>query len=110
MKWRGYVVLVYGMLILVGGIIGYVKAQSIASLVMGGGCAAVAMASGWGILTQHAAGRISALALSIVLLAFFGYRFMNSGNFMPAGFMALLSVLVIGMLAIGHKKSEKITE
>jgi uncharacterized membrane protein (UPF0136 family) len=75
-----------------GGAIGYVKAGSLPSLIAGltfGGFAA------------YAASRVSAnpknvemaLIVSCTLLVIMGIRFYNSGKFMPAGLVSVLSLL-----------------
>lgn len=106
MNWRAYTVLAYGAFILIGGMIGYAKAHSMMSLIMGTTSALIAFASGWTMLKNRPAGQVSALILAGVLLIFFASRFINSGNFMPAGLMSILSVAVLAALSIGFKKEE----
>jgi len=90
----------YALLIFAGGLIGYFKAGSAASLTAGLifgaliGSAAVFMRLGyrWG-------GRL-ALLYALVLTLFFAFRFLKTGAFMPAGLMALVSLAVAGALKI----------
>lgn len=110
MAWRGWVVIVYGLVILLGGVIGYAKAHSMASLVMGLGSAVVLLACGWGIFARSVYAYYVALALSWGLTLFFGYRLIMTGKFMPAGMMAIMSVLVAGILQFSQSKDPIISD
>lgn len=85
------VTLVYGVLVFLGGLIGYLKAKSKPSLIMGGlfgiALAAVGVAGlqGWRQTPLYGAG------LSLFLLAFFGLRYARKKKFMPAGMLTALS-------------------
>lgn len=95
MKLRTGIVFVYGILLLIGGVIGYIKANSLASLLMGGGFALLTIASAVAIAKNHRIGNISALILSGILTLFFTFRFIKTETFMPSGLMAVLSLLVV---------------
>jgi uncharacterized membrane protein (UPF0136 family) len=85
-------ILVYAVLVLAGGIVGYVKAESKASLISGV-ASGVALAIAWYIAGQTPAiGLPLAAALALVLLIVFAIRFRKTGKFMPAGLMAALSL------------------
>lgn len=105
MKTKAYAVLAYGCLLLIGGIMGYVKAQSTVSLVAGTVCALLAFFSGWAMLRNYFTGYKYAIALTIVLSLFFGYRFYESFKFMPAGLMTLLSIALYTFLISYQKRS-----
>lgn len=105
MKWRAYLVLIYGVLLLIGGLIGHVKANSFASLIMGSSSAALILASGWLMLRGQPIGSKIAMILSALLLIFFTYRFLISGKFMPSGLMALISVIILTVLYLGSSRS-----
>ncbi len=77
-------------LLIAGGVMGYVKAKSKASLI-----ASLSFALP---LILAALGYIPALIADIVLvilLIFFGKKYILSKNFMPAGLMAILSALAL---------------
>jgi uncharacterized membrane protein (UPF0136 family) len=81
----------YAALLLVGGVIGYLMAGSSASLAMGTACALL-----FGVLASQK-GKMASYAtfgLTLLLLLFFGYRFALAFKFMPAGLMALVSLLL----------------
>ncbi|XP_062394052.1 transmembrane protein 14C-like [Sardina pilchardus] len=89
----------YAVLVASGGIIGFVKAGSIASLVAG---------LLFGVLAGVGAYRMSqnsdnfwvSLGTSGTLAAVMGVRFLNSWKFLPAGLMAGTSVLVFVRICV----------
>jgi uncharacterized membrane protein (UPF0136 family) len=105
MKFRAYIVLVYGLLLLVGGFMGYQKANSLPSLMMGGGSALLMLASGYAMLKKKVLGTLCALLVSISLSFFFSYRFFLTQNFMPSGLMAILSLIVVMTLLFANRKN-----
>jgi len=96
------VIVLYAVLLAVGGIIGFMKAQSRPSLIAGMGSAVVAMLA-LGVAQLHPAfGLFIAAALAAFLCVFFNFRYAQSvpRKFMPSGLLALLSLLVMGHLII----------
>ncbi len=89
-----YVYVVYGVIVLAGGIFGYVKAKSTPSLISGIVAAIVAIAAG--VLFHHhpkvgvGLGALDSLALTIV----FASRYATTKNPMPAIPIGALSLLV----------------
>lgn len=105
MKISAAIILLYGLLLLLGGMIGFLKAQSIASLVMGSVFALIAFGSGLALFKGSIVGWWAGLIVSIFLTAFFGYRFYMSNKFMPSGLMAIISVIVfIALLFLAKEK------
>ncbi len=96
------VTVAYGGLVLLGGLMGWLKAKSKPSLIMGGlfGIALLAVGIA-GMRGWAAAPRVAAL-IAAFLLAFFGIRFARKKKFMPAGMLAGVSLLalVVEVLAI----------
>jgi len=95
-----WLVLVYGVLVAVGGVMGYVKANSTASLIAGGvsGLAlvgsAVAMMKG-----AYTTGWWISLIVALLLLGRFGSVALSKGfELMPGGLVIILSVIVIAVL------------
>jgi len=103
MNMPALIVYVYAVLVLVGGVIGFVKAGSRPSLIAGilGGLAL--LTAGWGISRGRVWGLQVALALILGLLVFFSIRYGRSRAFMPGGLMAILSLLaLIGVWLSAH--------
>lgn len=90
----GYLVIIYALIVFVGGFIGYVKAESTPSLIMGTLFGALLAGSAIGMLRHRHIGKYAALGLTFLLIAFFTYRYMVTGKFMPAGLMSLISSTV----------------
>lgn len=94
-----YFAFVYGILTIVGGLIGYFKAGSQASLISGGLSGLLILASAFALLKGKPLGYYGLLGLSLLLAVFFGMRFFKAWAFMPAGLMLTLSVItLIGLL------------
>ncbi len=94
----GLVILVYGLLVLSGGIIGYTTARSMASLIAGiaGGALGIGLlASGVGVFRGKNLGFLMAPILTLLLTKFFGYRFVQSGEIIPFGLMAALGLVAV---------------
>ena len=93
--------LVFGALTIIGGIVGYVKAGSLASIVAGAITGVLLLVAG-ALLPEHrAVGLATALIVSLLLAAQFVPKFIRTGRFMPAGMMSILSVigLVVAIVA-----------
>ncbi|MBS4168274.1 TMEM14 family protein [Parachlamydia sp. AcF125] len=97
---------IYALFVLIGGMIGYVKAQSLASLVMAAGFAALLGFAGWLMWKSRREGYYLAIALIAFLGLFFLYRFSMSMKFMPAGLMVLLSLATGAAFAFLKERGE----
>jgi len=84
----------YAAVIAAGGVMGYVKAGSFMSLCMGLLFGALA-ALGAYQLSQNDNNYILLLCTSGFLTLMMGYRFSQSGKFMPAGLVTVLSILMV---------------
>ncbi|KAH3697006.1 transmembrane protein 14C-like [Dreissena polymorpha] len=84
----------YAVAVAAGGIVGYVKSASLPSLAAGLTFGSLA-ALGAYQTTQNPADVKVSLGTSATLMALMGYKFYNSQKFMPAGFVATLSLLVL---------------
>ncbi len=104
-----YIVALYGILILVGGIIGHIKAGSQASLVMGVVSGVLLLLASCGMFSKKyfKKGVYSALVLTLILDAFFSYRFMATMKFMPSGLLALISLGIIAGLVAYLRRSSR---
>jgi uncharacterized membrane protein (UPF0136 family) len=91
--------ILFGVLTIAGGIVGYVKAGSVAS-VIAGSITGVLLLVGAFLLPEHrAVGLAIALVISLLLAAQFVPKFLRTGTLMPAGVMSILSVIG-GIVAI----------
>jgi uncharacterized membrane protein (UPF0136 family) len=85
--------IIFGLLTIVGGVIGYVKAGSTASIVAGAISGIALLIAAFLIPGNPALGLIVAGLVSVVLASRFVPAFMQTGKIMPAGLMAVLSVI-----------------
>jgi uncharacterized membrane protein (UPF0136 family) len=94
-----WIVLIYAILIAVGGLMGYVKAKSAPSLIAG--IAAGVILAGSAIAMMKDAYQVGwwiALIVTILLLVRFGTAAMNEFKMMPGGMVIILSVIVLLVL------------
>ena len=83
---------VYGILLIIGGLMGYLKAQSVPSLVAGLVCGFLALFLGYRY-TWHFAPHV-AFILALVLIIIMGRRYLNTRKAMPALLIVVLSLIV----------------
>ena len=95
MRLPGIVVLVYGLFVLGGGIFGYATAGSIASVIAGSTFGLGLLASGLGVLRRKELGFVFAPFITVLLTAFFAYRLVLSGDFIPSGLMGVLGLVAL---------------
>lgn len=94
-------ILVYALLVAIGGIIGYVKAKSNQSLISGLG-SGIALLVAWYVSLQNpTVGLAIATIIALALVVVFALRFRATSKFMPAGLLASLSLLATGLFTIG---------
>lgn len=87
--------LVFGALTIVGGIIGYVKAGSLPSIIAGA-ITGVLLVVAAALLPEHRTLALATgLVVSVLLAAQFVPKFIRTGRVMPAGMMSILSVIAI---------------
>lgn len=87
-----FILPVYIVLLLVGGLMGYLKAGSKVSLIMSATFAVLLALAGFTGLTY---GPQIVLGLLVALLVVFGARLYKTRKFMPAGLMVGLTVLAL---------------
>jgi uncharacterized membrane protein (UPF0136 family) len=96
-----WLILIYALLVAIGGIIGYVKAKSNQSLISGLG-SGIALAIAWYVSLQNPTlGLALAAAIALALVIVFALRFRATTKFMPAGLLALLSLVATVLFAFG---------
>jgi uncharacterized membrane protein (UPF0136 family) len=87
--------IVFGLLTIAGGLVGYIKAGSTASLIAGSISGLLLLVAAF-LLPAHAvAGLTIAILVSLLLAGRFVPAFIKTGKLMPSGIMALLSILGI---------------
>ncbi|MDB4934672.1 MAG: hypothetical protein JWP87_1644 [Labilithrix sp.] len=94
---------VFGVLTIAGGILGFVKAKSRASLIAGTVSGVLLLVAGYEVSARGTVGLVIGLVVSLALAARFGAGFQRTRKVMPAGLMALLGfvgviVTVLGLL------------
>jgi len=87
--------IVFGILTIAGGIVGYVKAGSVASIVAGGITGVLLLAAAFLLPEYRIVGLATACIVSLLLAAQFVPKFLRTGRVMPAGMMSILSVIGI---------------
>lgn len=93
----------YSLLLLVGGVIGYLVAGSLASLLMSSIFAILLIGSLFIIRIYPVAGTKAIFALLSLLAVFFAYRWYTI-KFMPSGLLCLSSLVVLGFAYSWRKK------
>lgn len=86
---------VFAILTIAGGIVGYVKAGSVISVIAGSISGILLLLAAWLMPEHRAAGLIIALVVSVLLAGQFAPKFFKTHKVMPAGLMSLLSLIGI---------------
>ena len=90
---------VYGVIMILGGIAGFVKVGSKASLISGVGFGLVLLASGFGVWQGSQASLVAAVVIALLLVVLFAIRYAKKRRFMPAGMLAILSLMAAVVFA-----------
>lgn len=83
---------IYGILLIIGGGIGYIKAGSVPSLIAGLVCGFIALFMGYRYAWHYAP--YVAFILAIVLIFMMGRRYLNTRKAMPALLIVVMSLIV----------------
>jgi uncharacterized membrane protein (UPF0136 family) len=87
--------IVFGVLTVAGGVVGYVKAGSVASIIAGSITGVLLLVAAFLLPDHRATGLATAFIISLLLAAQFAPKFIRTGRIMPAGMMSILSVIGI---------------
>jgi len=88
---------VFGVLTIAGGVVGYLKAGSVASIIAGSITGVLLLIAAFLLPEHRAIGLATAFIVSLLLAAQFVPKFIRTGRVMPPGMMSVLSV--IGVIA-----------
>src|SRR5215813_4298577 len=87
--------ILFGVLTIVGGVVGYIKAGSMASIIAGSITGVLLLVAGFVLPEHRAIGLATAFIISLLLAVQFVPKFIRTGRLMPAGMMSILSVIGI---------------
>lgn len=98
-----WLVLIYGILVAVGGVMGYAKANSSASLIAGLGAGILLAGSSVAMMKgSYQTGWWIALVVAILLLGRFGMAAMKEFKMMPGGMVIIMSLIVLAALIMNR--------
>jgi len=98
--------LFYGLLALVGGIIGFIKAGSMASLIAGSISGILIIVSTLAYIRGRVAGYYALLTITVLVGGWFLKGYLTTGKVFPAAVMTLLSALNLLILLVFKKPSQ----
>ena len=96
--------LIFGLLTILGGVMGYVRAGSTASIIAGSVSGILLLVAAFLLPNNVAVGLMLAGLVSILLAGRFLPAFLKTGSVMPAGMMAALSVIGVVMVILAWVK------
>lgn len=100
-----WLVLIYGILVAVGGVMGYAKANSSASLIAGLGAGILLAGSSVAMMKgSYQTGWWIALVVAILLLGRFGMAAMKEFKMMPGGMVIIMSLIVLAALILNRTR------
>ena len=105
-KFSKLVSLIYGIMLILGGVMGFLKAHSKISLITGAISGLVVLLS---CKIKSSSAYLYVSSISLILAGFFSYRFAATHSFMPAGLMLILSTMTFCIVALSWFKSKKKT-
>jgi uncharacterized membrane protein (UPF0136 family) len=96
--------IVFGLLTIVGGVMGYVKAGSTASIIAGSVSGILLLLAAFLLPGNLTVGLVLAAVVSLALAGRFVPAFIKTGSIMPAGLMSVLSVIGLIMAIVAWMK------
>ena len=103
-KFSNLISLIYGVMLILGGLMGFLKAHSKISLITGAISGLIILAS---CKMKSKSSYLYVSAISLVLAGFFSYRFAHSHALMPAGLMLILSTTTFCVVSLSWFKLKK---
>lgn len=107
MKLSAWFTTAYAALLMVGGIMGYLHAGSVVSLLTSFSFALFLIGSSISMFRGQITGQYTGLVYTLLLDAFFTYRFLKTKVFFPSGFMCLVSLGLVGILIFQIRRHPK---
>ena len=95
---------IFGALTIIGGIVGYVKAGSLPSIIAGAVTGVLLLVAASLLSSHRLVGLATAFVVSLLLAAQFVPKFIRTGKVMPAGLMSILSVIGIVVVVVAWLK------
>lgn len=96
----GIYLLVFGMIMIAGGVVGFVQAKSRASLIAGAISGLLLLVAGWLVGREDHGGMVLGLLVLAALAGRFGIAFKKTPKVMPTGLILLLSIVGIALSAV----------
>jgi uncharacterized membrane protein (UPF0136 family) len=96
--------IIFGLLTIAGGVIGYVSKGSVPSIIAGSISGLALLVAAYLLPGNAVAGLVIAALVSILLAGRFVPAFIKTGHVMPAGMMSVLSVIGIIMAIVAWVK------
>jgi uncharacterized membrane protein (UPF0136 family) len=100
MPFPTLVIWIYIVLLFLGGLMGFLKARSQASLIMSAIFAGVLALCNTNVVFQPGFARILSTIVLVFLLIFFSVRLSKSKKFMPNGLMAVLTLVTLVLIHV----------
>jgi uncharacterized membrane protein (UPF0136 family) len=104
LKLSAWITFFYAITIIAGGTMGYIKAGSTISLVLGSVSGLFLLSTMIATWKGKMIGLYSAIFYAGILDAFFTYRLVKTQQFMPSGIMCILSLAFVGFITLQIRK------
>ncbi len=95
---------VYGVIMILGGIMGFVKVGSKASLISGVGMGLALLACGYGVSQGSYDSLVVAEVIAALLVVLFAIRYAKTRRFMPGGMLAVLSLVAVVTFGLAMRR------
>jgi len=102
MPWLNPVLIVYGLLTLLFGVLGFVEAKSVASLAAGGACGIIVLLAVYFSREYPKPAYIVAALVALLLLGRFAGPMIAKQQIYPAGIMVVASLVALVSLVVAH--------
>ncbi len=101
MRTSATILFLFGLTLVLGGFMGWARADSLISLIMGGGFGLSLVVCGWLMLRGRVWALYAAMLITTSISALFAYRFFTTQKMMPAGMILIMGLLTLSALLVG---------